>query len=393
MSSPAKLAWQYIVFHKYKSLILVACIFLTALLPIGIKILLSKFNEKITSRADSTPAVVGAKGSSLDLTLNAIYFKRGSADTIPYREVTAIGDSSSAIAIPIHSIYTAREHPVVGTTVEYFDFRGLELNSGSHFVTLGDCVLGSQVAKKLNVAIGDYIISDRDNVLDLAGQSPLRLNVVGILNDSTGPDDYAVFVDVKTAWVIQGLGHGHQDLNKEDKESAKLLSRTDDKIVASAAVESYIEITPQNIESFHFHGDTQDFPISSIIVVSQSQKDETILEGKFGGHEAIQFTHPSDDVRELMSLVFRVKQFFDANAILIAISTAMLLLLVVLLSLRLRKREMETMFKLGCSRMTIIQLQLVEMLIIFGIAGLLLGLATWGLMANAGGLVESILVR
>ena len=60
MSSPAKLAWQYIVFHKYKSLILIACIFLTALLPIAIKILLSQFNQNITSRADNTPAVIGA---------------------------------------------------------------------------------------------------------------------------------------------------------------------------------------------------------------------------------------------------------------------------------------------------------------------------------------------
>ena len=327
------------------------------------------------------------------MTLNAIYFKRGSIDPIEFGEVASIRESSSATAIPVHSLYTAQEHPVVGTTIEYFDFRGLELATGSQFVTLGDCVLGSRVANSLGVTIGDYIISDRENVLNLAGQSPLRLNIVGILEDSRGPDDWAVFVDVKTAWVIQGLGHGHQDLSGEDKDSAKVLSKSNDKIVASPAVESYIEITPENIESFHFHGDTKDFPITSVIVVSESQKDETILEGKYAGHEAMQFTYPKNDVRELMSLVFKVKQFFDANAILIAVSTAMLLLLVVLLSLRLRKREMETMFKLGCSRTTIFQLQLIEMVIIFGVAAILLALSTWGLIAGAGGLVESILVR
>ena len=107
----------------------------------------------------------------------------------------------------------------------------------------------------------------------------------------------------------------------------------------------------------------------------------------------LQFTKPSDDVRELMSLVFRVKRFFDANAILIGISTAMLLMLVLMLSLRLRAREMQTMFKLGCGRGKILQLQLAEILIIVVVAGALLALTVWGLTTVSGQWVESILVN
>ncbi len=397
MNGPIKLAWKYIIYHKYKSLILVACIFLTALLPIAIKILLSQFNQKITVRADSTPAVVGAKGSSLDLTLNAIYFKSGTVDTIAFSEVERVRENGAVaetpvLAIPIHSMFTAREFPVVGTSLDYFAFRGLSLQRGSQFTTLGDCVLGGKVAQELAVDVGDYIISDRDNVLNLAGDSPLRLNVVGVLGESRTPDDLAVFVDVKTAWVIQGLGHGHQDLNQESEESGKLISKSKDGIVASKAVESFIEITPENIESFHFHGDISDFPITSIIAVSETEKDDTVLEGRYARDSSIQFTKPSDDVRELMSLVFRVKQFFDANAILIAISTGLLLFLVMLLSMRLRRREMETMFKLGCSRNTIVQLQFAEMLIIFGVALVFVSVAIWGVTTISGDIVESILV-
>ncbi len=72
MNGPLSLAWKYVRFHKYKSLILVTCIVLTALLPIAIKMILWQFNEKIVSRADSTPAVIGATGSDLDLTLHAL---------------------------------------------------------------------------------------------------------------------------------------------------------------------------------------------------------------------------------------------------------------------------------------------------------------------------------
>lgn len=386
------LAWKYVIFHKIKSAILVASIFMAAILPVTVKILLWQFDQKIVARADSTPAVVGPIGSSLDLTLNAIYFKSNDAGTIPYSHVATLRDRNLAEVIPIHAMFTARGFSTVGTSLEYFDFRDLRLQSGSMFATLGDCVLGSQVAKSLNLGVGDHLITDRDNWLNIAGQAPLNLSVAGVLQESKTPDDWAVFVDLKTAWVIQGLGHGHQDLNQEDKDSPKLLSRTDKKIVANAAVVSYLEITPENIESFHFHGETGSFPITAIIVVAPSVKNETLLQGDYASGD-IQFARPGEVIRKLMAMVFRINQFFDANAILIALSTALLLVLVIMLSLRLRQREMETMFKLGCSRRTVVSLQIAEMGIIFGVAIVLLALAIWGVWLFSGDLVESLMVN
>ena len=393
MNGPLKLAWQYIRYHKVKSLILVACIFLTALLPIAIKLLLWQFNEKIVDRADATPAVVGAKGSSLDLTLNSLYFKSGSVDAIPFSAVQTIEDDNLARAIPIHAMYTARKHPVVGTSIDYFDFRKLTVADGTPFTMLGDCVLGSKIAQTEGLSVGDNLLSDRENVLNLAGQTPINLNIAGILSTANSPDDWSVFVDLKTAWVIQGLGHGHQDLTKEAEDSKILLSRSDDKIVASAGVAAYIEITPDNIDSFHFHGNTEDFPLTSVIAISESVKDETILQGRFDGNpNGLQFVKPGEEVRQLMDLVFRIKTFFDANAILIAFSTLLLLVLVVILSTKLRQSEMETMFKLGCSKGTIGLLQGLELAIIFGVAILLVAVASFGIWTVSGDLVESLIL-
>ena len=394
MNGPLKLAWKYILYHKLKSLILIACIVLSALLPIAVKILLWQFNEKLVSRADSTPAVVGAKGSDLDLTLNTLYFKTDAVDPIPYSEVNRIRESNLAQAIPIHAMFTARDYPVVGTSLEYFDFRALTPRSGSLFATLGECVIGQKVALALDIAPGDHLISDRDNVVNLAGQSPLRLSVVGVLEESFSPDDSAVFVDLKTAWVIQGLGHGHQDVTRMDESSGKILSKSEDKVVANEGVASYLEITPENIESFHFHGNIEEFPVTSIIAISETIKNETLLQGRIdAGSPTIQFAKPGNVIRNLMALVFRVKQVLDANAVLVAVSTALLLALVVLLSLRLRQREMETMFKIGCTRGTIVLLQVAEMGIIFGIALVLLLLAVWGVWLMSGDFVESLLVN
>ena len=48
------------------------------------------------------------------------------------------------------------------------------------------------------------------------------MKVVGVLSPVATPDDEAVFVDVKTAWVIAGLAHGHDDVTAPGAESGVL---------------------------------------------------------------------------------------------------------------------------------------------------------------------------
>jgi putative ABC transport system permease protein len=223
---------------------------------------------------------------------------------------------------------------------------------------------------------GDQLLTDRGSVLDLAGEYPLKLNVVGVLGRADTADDKAVFVDLKTAWVIQGLGHGHQDLEQPENEEA-IIGQDGNRIVASAAVLPYTEITESNMASFHFHGDTGDFPISAMIADAANVKNATILEGRYRADSSeSQLVRPPNEIRELMSLVFQVKRFFDANAILVAIATLALLGLVVMLSLKLRAREMETMFRLGCSRGTMAWIQISELGIVFLAAVCLVAIAS-----------------
>ncbi len=384
------LAWRYICYHKMKTLILIACIFLTIILPVAINIIIRQFDRQILARADSTPAVIGARGSDLDLTLGTIYFKHNNAGTIPFSETETV--EQFGIAIPVYSRFTASGYPVVATTLDYYDFRRMQIERGNMLTMLGDCVLGQKTAETLGLNPGDRLLSDAEATLDIGGITPIKMRVTGIFAATGTADDNAVFVDLKTAWVIEGLGHGHQSLEDETDEGM-VLSRTEDGIVASAAVRPYLEINETNIDSFHFHGDPGGFPVGGIIALTTDPKNERLLEGRFHGEGATaQFARPGKVVRELMSLVFKVKSVFDANSILIALSTGMLLLLVILLSLKLRQREMQTMFQLGASRSTTALLQIWEMGFIFLISGLLVAGATWLLLQYSGDFVQRLLL-
>ena len=271
MKGALYLAWQYLVYHRVKTLILTTSITLIIFLPVGLRVLVRQSQEQLTARAEATPLLVGARGSPLELVLNSLYFESDVPATIPFGEVTRIGSTGYALPIPVYVRFTARGHPIVGTTLDYFDFRGLRIAEGNNLRMLGDAVLGARAAEELDVGPGASVISSPESVFDIAGTYPLSMRVVGVLEYSGGPDDDAIFVDVKTTWVIEGIVHGHQELSGSG--AAGLILRSDTaNVVANAAVVQYQEITADNLASFHFHGDTGAYPITAVIAVPPDQR-------------------------------------------------------------------------------------------------------------------------
>ena len=204
------IAWKYISFNKIKTITLVGCITLISFLPMALQLLLDESERQLMSRAVSTPLVVGSKGSALDLVMNTIYFGDEVPELITIAASDRVMDTDLALAIPVYARFRARGNPIVGTTLDYFDFRGLKITEGRQMAVLGDCVVGAKVAKGLHLKPEDSLVSSPETLFDLAGIYPLKMKVVGVLEKSHTSDDLAVFVDLKTAWVIQGLGHGHR---------------------------------------------------------------------------------------------------------------------------------------------------------------------------------------
>jgi putative ABC transport system permease protein len=245
VTGPLYVAWRYLAHHWVKSSILVASIALIVFLPAGLEVLVGQSAEELTARAEATPLLVGAKGSPLELVLSSLYFSAEAPEPVSWSSARRVQDSGLAEAIPLHVRFRSRDQPIVGTSLEYFAFRGLRIAAGRPMALLGECVVGARAARELGVAPGDAVLSSPETVFDLAGVYPLKMRVAGVLAPSHGPDDDAVFVDVKTAWVIEGLGHGHGDLSRPEAGGA-VLSRDEGRIVANASVVEYNEITAAN---------------------------------------------------------------------------------------------------------------------------------------------------
>ncbi|MEP5765955.1 MAG: ABC transporter permease [Halieaceae bacterium] len=370
MNGVLYLAWRYLAWHRWKASILVAAVTLVLYLPLGLQLVVEQTARDMNARADATPLLLGARGSPLELVLNALYFSEERPPAFSYGKLDELRVSALVDPIPLYARYHSQAAPIVGTTLDYFDFRNLEIVQGRQLATLGEAVLGATAAASLGVTVGDSVLSSPESVFDIAGVYPLKMPVVGVLARSYSPDDEAIFVDLKTAWIIEGIGHGHQELSRPEAAGA-ILKNEDDRIVANASLVQYNEITPDNIDSFHFHGSEAELPLTAILPAPRSDKARVLIQGRYQSHPTLQLLQPRTVIKQLLDTVFAVQRYVLVAMSMVAIATAAVVLLVFLLSWRARRPEQETLYRLGGSQPAILCLMLAEVVMVLLAAAVL----------------------
>jgi len=247
------IAYKYLMYHKIRTVILILALAIIVFVPLLLDMVVQESQAKLNARAESTPLILGEKGSSLDLAINSLYFIAKRPGDITMADIQAVDDTDMAYTIPIYTRFYAGKKRIVGTTLDYLELRQLRLSQGRVFAILGEAVIGSKVANELNLAVGDTLISSPENLFDLAGQYPLQMNIVGILASAGTSDDEVIITDIATTWVMTGLCHGHKDITKTSDESV-IIKREKGTVVANAKLKTYTVINQENLKSFHFHG-------------------------------------------------------------------------------------------------------------------------------------------
>ena len=359
MNGSLFLAWHYLRRNTVLTGVLTAALTLIIFLPAVLLLVLDGAARHLMARADSTPLLLGAKGSPLELVLGSIYFHDPAPGIIPKHRADDLRHSQDGLVVPLHTGRRVRGHPLIGTSAEYFSFRGLEPASGALNDIPGECVVGAKVARLLAVAPGDTIDTSDARAFELS-EAPLRLQVVGVLKETDSPDDEALFVDLKTIWIMEGLGHGHLEEEGHGSASAK-----------------YTLITPENLEHFHFHGDQDEFPITAVIVQPKDLRARALLRDRYVDNSSeVHLVQPAEVMEDLLATIVRIRQYVVALVGLVSLVTLAVVGLVIALSLRLRRGEIETMRKIGCARATVLRILACQLGIVILTSLLLAGLLT-----------------
>ncbi len=216
-----KLSWKNLVSKPLSmglSMILVALgVGLTSILLI----LNKQFQDRLYKNIDGINMVVAAKGSPLQMILSSVYHIDVPTGNIPLKKTRWLNKSKFVgNAIPLALGDSYKGFRIVGTDSLLSEHYKVRVNKGKLFKKDMEATVGSKVAKKLNLKIGDKFHGSHGLVNDgLHIHETYPYSVVGIFEESNTVIDQLILTNVASVWrVHEEHDHEHDEVEHDQSD-------------------------------------------------------------------------------------------------------------------------------------------------------------------------------
>jgi putative ABC transport system permease protein len=173
-----------------------------------------QLNDRFTRDIRGIDMVVGAKGSPLQLILSAVYQIDNPTGNIPLEEVANIQKHPLVkYSIPLSYGDSYKGFRIVGTDTLYLSHFAAHFHSGAAWQKSMQVVLGSAVAERLEMRLGDQFHGTHG--FDEGGHDheELHYDVVGVLEPTNTVADRLILTSTESVWEI----HHEQDGQPEEE--------------------------------------------------------------------------------------------------------------------------------------------------------------------------------
>ncbi|MDJ0868704.1 MAG: ABC transporter permease [Myxococcota bacterium] len=210
--------------HTFSSSITIASVGLATGLVLAVFAIQEQSLRAFTAGPLGFDAVLGARGSQLQLVLNAVFHLETSPGNIPWALYEAIArDPQVERAIPYAVGDNYRGFRIVGTLGELFT----ERSNGSDFplrIAAGgrlfdpqrrEAVIGSSVAREAGLALGDTFHPHHGLFFDESARHAEEYVVAGVLEPSNTPADRVIWIPLEGIYrlaghVLRGAGDAYE---------------------------------------------------------------------------------------------------------------------------------------------------------------------------------------
>lgn len=217
-----RLAWKNIWFKPLNTIL--SIILLTASVAIiSLLILLQEqFEKQFSSNIDGVDVVLGAQGSPLQLILSSVYQVDAPTGNISYSEAkTWMKHPFVKSAIPLAFGDNYRGFKIVGTIPAYLDKFGATVSQGKIFQSDFEVVVGAEIAKKLNIKVGDKFFGSHGDAAEGEVHEEFAYKVSGIASPTGKVIDNLILCNIPSVWAMHE-NHEHTDENPEHGEEGHI---------------------------------------------------------------------------------------------------------------------------------------------------------------------------
>jgi putative ABC transport system permease protein len=165
-----------------------------------------QFQEKITSNSKGIDLVVGAKGSPMQLILCNIFhvdFPTGNIRLVEAERVARHRLVKRAIPLALGDNY--RGFRIIGTSHDYADLYDAKLSQGSLWKEPMEVVIGSDVARALQLSLGSQFTSSHGLSDETHAHDEQQFVVKGILQKANNVVDNLILTGVESIWQVHAV--------------------------------------------------------------------------------------------------------------------------------------------------------------------------------------------
>ena len=206
-----KIAWKNIVHKPLNSALCIGLL----LFGVGIISLLlviqHHLEQKFSNDLKNIDLVMGAKGSPLQLVLSAVYHMDSPTGNIKLIEAKKVMEGPLIEeAIPLAYGDSYKGYRILGTTKSYFSKYQAECREGSYFSKAMESNIGSDVAKKTGLKVGDVFLGSHGDSKHGDVHEDHPYTVVGVLEKTNSVLDHLIVTNVESVWQVHSHGGEHE---------------------------------------------------------------------------------------------------------------------------------------------------------------------------------------
>jgi putative ABC transport system permease protein len=199
--------------HALSSTVTILSVALAAGLTMAVFAIKSQTYDAFTGGPIGFDAVLGARGSQLQLVLNTVFHLETSPGNIPWTMFTEVASNPQVeLAIPYAVGDNYQGHRIVGTTpdiftkFEYRAGRPFQVQAGGRFFDPDkrEAVVGSYVAERAGLNRGATFMPYHGLTNDQRQQHKNEYTVVGVLETTNSPSDRVIWIPIEGVYRMSG---------------------------------------------------------------------------------------------------------------------------------------------------------------------------------------------
>ena len=330
--------------------------------------------------------VVGAKGSPLQLILSSVYHIDSPTGNISLEEAEEIS-KNRMVGSSIKLLYgdNYKGYRIVGAEKNFIDlYKGI-IKKGNEWNDTYEVIVGSKVYEKLNINLGDNLISSHGLRETGEAHDDKSFKVVGLLEPSNSVIDQLIITSPQSVWDVHDT-HDHKDEYLDDHEGEH-----DHEHEGEHDHEHEGEHDHEH-EGEHDHEDEHDDrEITAMLIKFKNPMNIIQFPRQINENTNLQAAVPSYEISRLFKLFGFGIETLSYLAYLIITVSGFSLFINLFNSMRERRYEMALIRTLGASRFQLSTMIIFESLILT-ISGFVLGLlfSRFGVMFVSSLMEESI---